>query len=326
MKKTVSVIIPVFNASNYLKDCINSIISQTLKDIEIICINDCSTDNSLEILKEYSLKDERIKIIDLKQNKGVSNARNLGLDLSTGEYIYLIDSDDWIDKTYIEESVKLIKQTDSNVVINANFVNEYSDRTKKTYSKFTFLKKDFEIVDSKKIQNLFPPVVWTRLYKRAYIEQYKLRFPNVKCGAEDIYFSYAGDLMNQKICIFKGPYYHYCQHGDSAMHKKHRGYHYIESFKLLYEFLKEHNINLNGIKLFFVESLIIDNKDKFDFVKEYLTQIEQQFNENRDIYNEQEKFLFEIIKESSDFSMFVSKYNPNISLSFLKSKLSAQKR
>lgn len=318
---TISVIIPVFNTGKYLEKCICSILNQTLKNIEIICVNDCSTDNSLEILQNLAKKDSRIKIIDLKENKGVSNARNTGIDLAQGEYIYLIDSDDWLDENYLEAMLKKIKETKANVIINANFVNEYADVTKRAYSKFNFLTKDFEIFNSKTIQKFFPPVIWTRLYKTDYIKKYNFKFPMVKCGAEDIYFAYACDLMQEKNYIFKGPYYHYSQHQTSAMHLKERGFHYIESFKLLYDFLKEYNINLDDIKLFFVESLIIDNEQKFNFVKKYLTEIEDVFNKNLNIYNEQEKFLFKIIKESSDFKSFVSKYNPNISLSFLKSRM-----
>ncbi len=325
MEIKVSVIIPVFNTGKYLDKCVNSIINQSVKEIEIICVNDCSTDNSLEILQNFAKKDNRVKIIDLKENKGVSNARNTGIDLAKGEYIYLIDSDDWLDENYLEEMLKKSKETNSNIIINANFVNEYADENKKAYSKFNFITKDFEVFSSKTVQKYFPPVIWTRLYKRDYINKYNFRFPMVKCGAEDIYFAYACDLMQEKSYIFKGPYYHYSQHQTSAMHLKERGFHYIESFKLLYDFLNKYNINLDDTKLFFVESLIIDNEQKFNFVKNYLDEIENVFNKNINIYNEQEKFLFKIIKESSDFKYFVSKYNPNISLSFLKSRILIKK-
>ena len=321
MIKKISVIIPVFNTEKYLTNCINSILGQTLKDIEIICINDCSTDNSLKILQDFSKQDIRIRIIDLKENKGVSNARNTGIDLAQGEYIYFIDSDDWIDANYLEEMLKKIKEVNSDVIINANFVNEYENETRKAYGKFNFITRDFESFDSKTVQRFFPPVIWTRLYKREYIEKYHFRFPIIKCGAEDIYFAYACDLIQKKSYIFKGPYYHYCQHQTSAIHLKERGFHYIESFKSLYDFLNDNNINLDNIKLFYVESLIIDSEEKFNFVKDYLDEIEEIFNRNLNIYNEQEKFLFKIIKESADFKYFISKYNPNISLSFLKNKM-----
>ena len=101
--KSVSIIIPVYNTPEAsLKRCLDSVINQTLKDIEIICVNDGSTDNSLDILYEYSVKDNRIKIINTK-NHGVSNARNVGISVACGEYISFADSDDYIDTGFCEE-------------------------------------------------------------------------------------------------------------------------------------------------------------------------------------------------------------------------------
>lgn len=89
----VSIIVPVYNVENYLRKCLDSLINQTLKNIEIICINDGSTDNSLSILEEYASKDERIIVIN-QENAGVSSARNRGLEIATGEYIAFVDADD----------------------------------------------------------------------------------------------------------------------------------------------------------------------------------------------------------------------------------------
>ena len=91
---TLSVIVPVYNTEKYLRECLDSVINQTLKDIEIICINDGSTDRSLDILKEYALKDNRIKIID-KKNEGVAAARNDGIRIANGEFVCFMDSDDY---------------------------------------------------------------------------------------------------------------------------------------------------------------------------------------------------------------------------------------
>ena len=91
----VSVVVPVFNVETYLPQCLDSILSQTLEDIEVICVNDGSTDNSLKILREYSLKDKRIKIID-KDNAGYGHTINIGMDMAKGEYIAIVESDDYI--------------------------------------------------------------------------------------------------------------------------------------------------------------------------------------------------------------------------------------
>ena len=99
----VSVIIPIYNTEKYLRKCLDSVCNQTLSDIEIICVNDCSTDNSLEILEEYASKDNRIKLIDFKENKGAAVARNAGIDEAKGEYIGFVDSDDFIDLDFYEK-------------------------------------------------------------------------------------------------------------------------------------------------------------------------------------------------------------------------------
>ncbi len=104
----ISIIVPVYNVENYLKKCLDSIVNQTFKDIEIILINDGSTDNSLNICKEYAKKDHRIRLIN-KPNGGLSSARNVGIDLSTGEYLGFVDSDDWIALNMYEKLYNLCK-------------------------------------------------------------------------------------------------------------------------------------------------------------------------------------------------------------------------
>ncbi len=111
----VSIIIPVYNAEKFLNKCLDSVIEQTYKNIEVICVNDGSKDRSLEVLKEYQKKDERIVIID-KENAGVSEARNDGIRKSTGEYITFVDSDDWLEKDAIESMYNALIEKDVDVV------------------------------------------------------------------------------------------------------------------------------------------------------------------------------------------------------------------
>ena len=106
----VSVIIPVYNSKKYIKDCINSVINQTYKNLEILVINDKSTDSSLKIINK--IKDKRIKVINLKRNSGVAVARNEGIKAATGDYICFIDSDDYWTLTKIEKQVKFMKEND----------------------------------------------------------------------------------------------------------------------------------------------------------------------------------------------------------------------
>ncbi len=116
MGKKVSVIVPVYNAEKYLKKCLQSLVEQTLSDIEIICINDGSTDNSLSIIEQFAKSDSRIKIITT-QNRGQSLARNKGLEIAKGEYTGFLDSDDYADTTMFEKLYTAAKQNDSDVVM-----------------------------------------------------------------------------------------------------------------------------------------------------------------------------------------------------------------
>ena len=93
----VSIIIPVYNTEAYLEECLDSVISQSLRDIEILCINDASTDSSMQILRKYARKDSRIKVLQNSVNQGLSYTRNVGIDNACGEYIQFVDSDDWIE-------------------------------------------------------------------------------------------------------------------------------------------------------------------------------------------------------------------------------------
>lgn len=115
----VSVIIPVYNTEKYLKKCLDSVCNQTLQDIEIICINDCSQDNCLEILKAYALSDTRVRIIDFKENRGAGAARNAGIEAAQGEYIGFVDSDDFIDLDFYEKLYNSGTKTKANVVKGA---------------------------------------------------------------------------------------------------------------------------------------------------------------------------------------------------------------
>ena len=98
----VSVIIPAYNVAPYLPRCLDSLLNQTLHDIEIICIDDKSTDNSLEVLREYEQKDKRIKVISLKKNSGAPTARNAGIDAAPGEFMGFVDADDYVEDNFFD--------------------------------------------------------------------------------------------------------------------------------------------------------------------------------------------------------------------------------
>lgn len=128
----VSVVVPVYNAQEYLKQCIDSIVGQTLKDIEIILVNDASTDASLEICKQYEASDKRVKIVDKPINQGLAAARNSGMEVCTGDYIVFLDSDDWVELDSYEKMYTAAISNDSDIV----FCNCMENEDGHKFSKF----------------------------------------------------------------------------------------------------------------------------------------------------------------------------------------------
>ena len=112
----VSIVVPVYNVEQFLPDCLDSLTNQTLKDIEIICVNDGSPDNSLKILEEYAQNDDRVKIIT-QENQGVSAARNAGLKTAVGEYIGFVDPDDWIDLDFYSKLYDAIQESNADISV-----------------------------------------------------------------------------------------------------------------------------------------------------------------------------------------------------------------
>lgn len=170
----VSIIVPIYNVQDFLACCLDSLINQSLKDIEIICINDGSTDSSLEILQEYASKDNRIIIIN-QENMGQSVARNVGIETAKGEYIGFVDSDDWIDLDFYEKLYQAAKTNNSDIACAG------MKRVKRGKEKF--IKKiekeitTFDIQDKLKIDNV-PTQNYTvnKIYKTAVWKDLSLKF------------------------------------------------------------------------------------------------------------------------------------------------------
>ncbi len=186
----VSVIIPVYNTERYLRRCLDSVCNQTLSDIEIICVNDCSPDNSLDILNEYATKDSRIKIIDFKENKGAAVARNTGINETQGEYIAFLDSDDYPNIDFYENLY--------NVAINNG-----ADIAKGAYRYPNNFIPDIEF--NKKIiedKNNFSYGYCSAIFKKELIKKNNIQFPKL-IDMEDPVFAYNAAIKANKILVIK---------------------------------------------------------------------------------------------------------------------------
>lgn len=181
----VSVIVPVYNVEKYLAQCLDSIIVQTLKDIEIICVNDGSKDKSRKILANYAKKDSRIIIID-KKNGGLASARNAGMRAAKGEYIGFVDSDDWIAPNMYEKLYDNAKQFNSQIVISA--VHKFDDQKKQIvdddpyytlgYFDESFDNRAFYHEDTKKFLLEVNVMAWNKIYLRSFVEENNAVFPD----------------------------------------------------------------------------------------------------------------------------------------------------
>ncbi len=185
MDKTISVIIPVYNVEKYLKECLDSVLNQSLNNIEIICVNDGSTDTSCDILQEYCIKHENIKVINQK-NMGLSIARNEGLKIATGKYVYFVDSDDVLKEGALERIWDVCEQNELDVVYFSfeNFCD--SDYLKEKYSKHFVGKKrtsaleqvvnGYEMLDFFCKNNQYYVNVWLQVLNRQFILDNNISF------------------------------------------------------------------------------------------------------------------------------------------------------
>ena len=200
----ISVIIPVFNSEEFISECLNSLIKQTFKNFEVICINDGSNDTSFKILKEFEKKDERIHIIS-QNNKGAGIARNIGMGKSKGDYLLFLDSDDIFENIMLEELYAKIKQNDNEVVI-CNSQNFIMKDNKKIFYRKNYLildeilkNKSFSSRDIKKdFFNLFIWWPWDKLFKKKYIENLGIKFQNLR-STNDLYFIASAVIAAKKI-------------------------------------------------------------------------------------------------------------------------------
>ena len=185
-KPTVSIIVPIFNAEHYLKDCAYSILNQTFENFELLLIDDCSTDESLEIAMNLEKQDRRIRLYKLSSNSGPSTARNIGIDQSTGEYIIFVDSDDWIENKFIETLVTSSKKHRSDIAVGkASFIRNRGEIKHLSNQKEVvnynssgdkILNREDALINLFTSQSGIRHAPWGKLYKRELFEP-NVRYP-----------------------------------------------------------------------------------------------------------------------------------------------------
>lgn len=271
----ISVIIPVYNVERYLKRCIDSVINQTYKDLEIILVDDGSTDNSGVICDDLKSIDSRIKVIH-KKNGGLSSARNAGIKVATGEYIGFVDSDDWIDIDMYESLISAIEETKSEVAVtgicrvydNGYFKNQFTRNSVEVY-------RGVEIVAEYLKQNSFSTAAYDKLYKSELFSH--RRFPEGKLYEDAPVIYDILKSINKIVCVGK-PQYKYFQRADSicglAFSKKKMDHYYFSHEILIdvsktYPQLAELAKAYWGCKLVEIIYSIVESNNRLEFEDEY---------------------------------------------------------
>ena len=225
----ISVIVPVYNVEKYLSECLDSIVNQTLKDIEIICVNDGSTDNSLSILKEYASIDERIKIID-KENEGQGYARKIGLDNANGEYILFCDSDDYyVSNDVFEKLYYYAKDKKTDLVV---FDYIYLIFNKKYVRFFCPEKFEKQIFSYKDIDDIYKVNTSSslRLYSKFFLNSYNDWYFPKKTFYEDTPFHFQVLFRAKSIYYYRKPLYTYVRRNNSSTTKLKTDKNFVDIF------------------------------------------------------------------------------------------------
>lgn len=212
----VSVLVPICNVEKFLGKCLESLCAQTLKDIEIICINDGSIDNSLSIINDYAIKDRRFVVID-KPNSGYGDSMNMGLSIANGDYIGIVESDDFVEINMFEELYNLAKEYDSDVVMS-NFSFYWGDSNKVVFCNnlaVTYEESNTEICRDKLFWST--PAIWSGLYKRRFLVDNNISFlPTPGASYQDTSFSFKVACSARNIVLTPKAYLYYRQDNSNS--------------------------------------------------------------------------------------------------------------
>ena len=308
MKNKLSVIVPVYNVEKYIDKCLNSLVNQTLKDIEIIIVNDGSPDNSEKIINEYLNKyPDKIKYLK-KENGGLSDARNYGLKYATGEFIAFVDSDDYIDSKMYEDMLNHAINSKSDIVVCA---------TEVVYPKHKkVIPASFKLTNDYKDFFLSVPMAWNKIFKKSLFKEPFLFKKNI--WYEDLELIPTFVLKTKKISFLDNPYYKYVQREGSIMNQESFNektldiYKVLESIENKFKTYKEYKNYQEEIEYLYIEHLLYSTALRISDYKiegrKYLKEFKKLFKEKfpnwkQNKYFKKKSFKFQIVCTLSFYEM-----------------------
>lgn len=268
----ISIIVPIYNVEQYLDKCLKSLIAQTYKDIEIICVDDCSTDASLKIAKSYAKKDSRIKIIKHKKNSGISKTRNTGIKNSNAPYLMFCDPDDWYELEMCEKMLNAIKNNNADMAIcGVNIIYEVDSNLKKSDIKSFNIRDEVLTSSSIKLYNIHCGVPF-KIFKRKIIKKNNIYFPE-GLKYEDIFFSNVYYLFTKYIICMSDKLYNYRRRADSIMNTSFKGISNtsLDMIKIAlryFDYIKEHKLYEKQYNYFWSKLFIRCVRTSLTFAKQ----------------------------------------------------------
>lgn len=238
----ISILVPIYNASKYLRQAIDSLVNQTLQDIEIICINDGSTDNSLKIIEEYASKDARIVILD-KPNTGYGDSMNQGIKLARGEYIAILEPDDYFELNAFEKLYQLANWHHADIVKSNYFFLE----NKQNHQNAVIRPKDTgKIIYPRHDHFVFhlPPAIWSGIYRREFLLNNRLEFlPTPGASYQDLGFNIKTLALAQRVILTIDAFLHYrVDNANSSSKSPSKLNCVVEEYSSIEDFLREHQL------------------------------------------------------------------------------------
>lgn len=283
----VSIVIPVCNVENFLKECLDSVINQTMKELEIICVDDGSTDHSLDILREYEKKDSRIRVIS-KPNAGYGNTMNVGTDAATGEYVGIVESDDYVEKDMFQTLYQTAKQFDADIVKSDHYTFSTREgmqqktlhntcRDQRYYNKVLNARFCEEIYD-------FVMMNWTGIYRTEFLRKKNIRY-NETPGAsfqDNGYWFQVITLAERIVFINKAFYYYRQDNPNSSINNKKKVYCICDEYEYIGKFLEQHPEEYDRHILTYVKKKFFNYRHSYnriadEYKKEFLLREKEEY-------------------------------------------------
>lgn len=310
MRPKISIIVPVYNVSKYLRKCLESLLNQTLKEIEIICIDDGSTDDSRKILKEYKEKDSRIKVIE-KENGGRSSTRNAGLAASRADYIMFCDGDDFFSREACEKMLKALEKDDSDlavcgmeIVYLAHSEMRESDRKyyRLEYNGKKYINDDIILKTDASVCN--------KIFRSKIIKENDLTFPE-GVNNEDYYFYNAYMSVSETATFLNKKLYNYVRHENSIMsdnfEKDRLSIDHLIVAEKLFDFYKKNNFLKKHTDLFWRQWIdsywFSTNYSSKNHQKEISLRAKTFANKNLEKYPPENESLLREVKEIANYNI-----------------------